>query len=119
MRQAMNQNGFQRAYLAILGVAAAVAALGAAFATVLAGSSHAQTGAPNNTAPPTITGSATNGSRLTANRGTLDRYDADHVHVPVAALQPAGSGLCGHHRRQRARPTRSPTTTSAGRFACV
>jgi hypothetical protein len=70
MRQTMNQNSFQRENVAILGVAAAVAALGAAFATVLAGSSHAQTGAPNNTAVPTISGTATNGSRLTANRGT-------------------------------------------------
>jgi Ig domain of plant-specific actin-binding protein len=70
MRQTMNQNNFQRPYLAILGVAAVVAALGAAFATVLAGSSHAQTGAPNNTALPTISGSVTNGSRLQANRGT-------------------------------------------------
>ena len=70
MRQTTNQNNVQRAYLAVLGVAAVVAALGAAFASVLAGNSHAQTGAPDNTALPTITGSATNGSRLTANRGT-------------------------------------------------
>jgi hypothetical protein len=71
MRETITHNNVQRAHLAILlGVVVVIAALGAAFAAVFAGSSQAQTGAPDNTAPPTITGSATNGSRLTANRGT-------------------------------------------------
>jgi hypothetical protein len=37
---------------------------------VLAGDSHAQTGAPNNTTPPSITETPANGNRLEANRGT-------------------------------------------------
>jgi hypothetical protein len=65
-----NHGTTQRAYLAILGVAAAVAAVGAAFSATLAGDSYAQTGAPNNTALPTISGTTTNGARLQANRGT-------------------------------------------------
>jgi hypothetical protein len=60
----------QRAYLAILAVAAAVLTAGAAFATVLAGDSHAQVGAPNNVTAPSISGNAASGSRLEANRGT-------------------------------------------------
>jgi hypothetical protein len=60
----------RRTHLALLGVAATVAVVGASFAAVLAGASQAQTGAPVNVTPPTITGSATTGTRLQTNRGT-------------------------------------------------
>jgi hypothetical protein len=64
------QPTIQRTYLALLGVAVTVAVVGASFAAVLAGDSQAQTGAPVNVTPPTITGSATTGTRLQTNRGT-------------------------------------------------
>jgi Ig domain of plant-specific actin-binding protein len=70
MRNTGTQHHVQRAYMALLAVAAAIATAGAAFATVLAGDSQAQTGAPNNTVAPTVAGAATNGTRLQANRGT-------------------------------------------------
>jgi hypothetical protein len=61
----------QRTYLGLLGVAATVAVVvGASFAAVLTGDSQAQVGAPVNVTPPTVTGSATTGTRLQANRGT-------------------------------------------------
>jgi hypothetical protein len=54
----------------LLAVASAVATAGAAFATVLAGDSHAQTATrPSNTARPTTTGTPANGVALQANRG--------------------------------------------------
>jgi hypothetical protein len=66
----MKQPTIQRAYLALLGIAGTVAVLGAVFAAVLAGDTQAQTGAPVNTVPPTISGTPANGSTLRANRGT-------------------------------------------------
>jgi hypothetical protein len=65
-----NTGTFQRTYLALIAVAAAVATAGAAFAAVVAGDSQAQTGAPNNTVAPSIQGTAANGNQLRANRGT-------------------------------------------------
>jgi hypothetical protein len=60
----------RHAYGVLLAVAAAVATAGAAFATVLASDSQAQTAVrPSNTARPSITGTPANGLQLTANRG--------------------------------------------------
>src|SRR5262245_33965267 len=70
MRNTGIKHRFQRSYLALIAVAAAVATAGAAFAAVVAGESQAQTVAPNNTALPTIQGTAANASRLQANQGT-------------------------------------------------
>jgi hypothetical protein len=65
-----HQNTSRRASSVLLAVAAAVAAVGAAFATVLAGDSRAQAASrPNNTARPTISGTPANGVPLQANRG--------------------------------------------------
>lgn len=61
----------QRAYVAILGGAAAIAAVGAAFAAMLAGTSAAATTvAPVNTQEPSISGTARVGNVLQGNRGT-------------------------------------------------
>lgn len=60
----------QRLYLALLTVGAAVALAATAIGGAFTSDSYAQTGAPVNATPPTISGTAANGSRLTANRGT-------------------------------------------------
>lgn len=70
MRSTAVPDRTRRAYLVLLAMASAVATAGAAFATVLAADSHAQTAArPNNTARPTIAGTPANGVPLQANRG--------------------------------------------------
>jgi hypothetical protein len=65
-----HRNIWRRASSLLLVVGTAVAATGAAFATVLATDSQAQTAArPNNTARPSISGTPANGVPLQANRG--------------------------------------------------
>ena len=65
-----HQNTLRRASSVVLAVAFAVATAVAAFMTVLAGDSHAQTATrPSNTARPTIAGTPANGVTLQANRG--------------------------------------------------
>ena len=60
-----------RAYLALMGVAAAIAAVGAVFTAALAGeSSAAPAVAPNNVTEPAITGTARVGQVLRTTRGT-------------------------------------------------
>jgi hypothetical protein len=56
--------------LGLLAVALVTALAGAVLAAAVAGDSRAQTGAPVNTVPPTISGTAANGNKLEANRGT-------------------------------------------------
>ena len=71
MRHKTHHRGVQRAYLAILGGAAAVAALGAVFAATLAGPSSAATAvAPNNVTEPQISGDPRVGQVQRATRGT-------------------------------------------------
>ncbi|MEX2612242.1 MAG: hypothetical protein WD380_01580 [Gaiellaceae bacterium] len=71
MRHKTNHQGMHRAYLAILGGAAAIAALGAVFAATLAGtSSAATTVAPNNVTEPQISGDPRVGQVQRATRGT-------------------------------------------------
>ena len=65
-----HQDILRRPHSVVLAVAAAVATVGAAFATVLAADSLAQAPVrPSNTARPTISGTPANGLTLTANRG--------------------------------------------------
>jgi hypothetical protein len=66
----MRQGTTLRVRPLLVGVAVAVATVGTIFGAALAGDSQAQTGAPVNTVPPSISGSATAGTRLQANRGT-------------------------------------------------
>jgi hypothetical protein len=72
MRDATIQNRrIQRAYLAVLGVAAIVAALSAAVAATLAGTSTAAPAvAPSATAEPQVTGTPRVGQVLRTTRGT-------------------------------------------------
>ena len=71
MRRTTQYRGTQRAYMAILGGAALVAALAAAFAATLAGASSAAINvAPDNTAAPRISGTPRVGQVQRANRGT-------------------------------------------------
>ena len=70
MTQPTRHRTTRKAHAALLGMATAVAAVGAAFAVTLPSDSYAQAPAPVNTVPPTISGTAANGSRLQANRGT-------------------------------------------------
>ena len=60
----------QRTYMAIVGVAAAVAALGGLFAAWAADSSAAPAVAPRNASEPAITGTARVGQVLRTTRGT-------------------------------------------------
>ena len=55
---------------------------------------------PVNTVAPTISGTPQGGQTLTANPGTLERHPADHLLLPVAALQLERREL----RRDRRRP---------------
>jgi hypothetical protein len=71
MNHMTREQRVQRAYLAILGGAAAVAALGAVFAAMLAGSSAAATlVAPDNTSEPQVTGPARVGQVLRTSNGS-------------------------------------------------
>ena len=71
MRTTTQDRGIHRAYLAILGGAALVAAICAAFAATLAGSSAAATAvAPANTAEPRITGTPRVGHVQRTTRGS-------------------------------------------------
>lgn len=71
MRHKTNHQGMHRAYLAILGGAAAIAALGAVFAATLAGPSSAATAvAPNNVTEPEISGDPRVGQVQRATRGS-------------------------------------------------
>jgi hypothetical protein len=71
MRRMTQGNGVHRTYLAILGAASLVAALGLAFSAMVAGtSSAAPSVAPSNTAEPEITGTARVGQVQRATRGT-------------------------------------------------
>jgi hypothetical protein len=71
MRRTAPVRGIHRTYLAILGGAAVVAALGLAFMASLAGTSAAATAeAPVNTVEPRITGTPRVGEVLTTTRGT-------------------------------------------------
>ena len=71
MRHNTKDQGVQRAYLAILGGAAAIAALGALFAAAVAGpSSAATTVAPNNVTEPRISGDPRVGQVQRATRGS-------------------------------------------------
>jgi hypothetical protein len=66
-----NHQGVQRAYIAILGGATVVAAVGAMFAATLAGTSSAATSvAPNNVTEPSISGEPRVGQVQRATRGT-------------------------------------------------
>jgi hypothetical protein len=71
MKQKTHHREVQRAYLAVLCGAAAVAAVGAVFAATLAGTSTAATTvAPNNTSEPHVSGSPRVGQVQRASRGT-------------------------------------------------
>jgi hypothetical protein len=91
----MTRRNIQRAHLAVLGIAGTVAVLGAVLAAALAGDSQAQTGAPVNTVPPTITGTPENGSTLRANRGTWVGTGQITYAYQWLRCNPQGEGCAG------------------------
>ena len=72
----------------LLAIPIAVASvIGVVAAGLVTGPGQAASAAvPANTAPPTISGTTTEGSDADRSKGHVDRHRADHVHVPVAKV---------------------------------
>ena len=76
-----------RAYMAIIGAAAAIAVVGGIFAIwATENTSAAPTVAPTNVGEPSISGTARVGQVLAHDARYLDRDGPDHVLVPLVPL---------------------------------
>ncbi len=75
----------RRRRLKLLAIPVAVVSAIAVVATglVTGPGQAASTAVPNNTAPPTISGTTTEGQTLDRQQGHVDRHRADHLLVPV------------------------------------
>ena len=93
-----------------------VLALGVLTAALFGTASAATQAAPTNTAPPTITGTASVGETLTAENGTWTN-SPDRVPVPVAPLWSDRRELRRRPRRDRRRRTSSWRPTAGTRSA--
>ena len=92
MRRTTQYRGVQRAYMAILGGAALVAALAAAFAATLAGASSAAINvAPENTVEPRIIGHPAGRSGSASQSWHLDRDGPDPLRVGWYRCEGAGA----------------------------